>query len=89
MYLADRIGFHIAATTLALYGICPLEGQAAPTPNTARYNGELIRYANYIPFSTLVLIILYSFPADFNCRFLPRGQSASNLLSSLSLDRRH
>jgi hypothetical protein len=43
MYLADRIGFHIAAATMSLFQIQPLEGKTAPTPETATYMGDLIR----------------------------------------------
>jgi len=37
MYLADRTGFHIAATTTALYNIGPLEGTEIPDPDTIEY----------------------------------------------------
>jgi cytochrome P450 len=43
MSLADRIGFHIAATTMSLFQILPLEGKQAPTPDTAVYFGDLLR----------------------------------------------
>jgi hypothetical protein len=43
MYLAERVGFHIAVTTMALYKILPLEGKEVPAPEVVRYDGDLIR----------------------------------------------
>lgn len=43
MYLADRLGFHIAATTLYLYEILPLEGKERHRPDTVGYTGNTIR----------------------------------------------
>ena len=43
MYLADRTGFHIAATTIALYNIVPLEGEEIPDPNTIEYKKTALR----------------------------------------------
>jgi len=43
MYLADRTGFHIAATTIALYNIVPLEGEEIPDPNTIEYTNTIFR----------------------------------------------
>jgi len=43
MYLADRTGFHIAATTIALYNIVPLEGEEIPDPNTIEYTKTALR----------------------------------------------
>ena len=43
MYLADRIGFHMAASMVALYNIVPLEGQARPKPETVEYTDAGIR----------------------------------------------
>jgi hypothetical protein len=42
-YLADRAGFHIAATTIALYNIVPLEGAKIPDPNTIEYTDSGFR----------------------------------------------
>ncbi|KAG8844142.1 hypothetical protein FRB91_002809 [Serendipita sp. 411] len=38
MYLADRTGFHIAASTLSLFEVLPLEGQPAPKPDEVKYS---------------------------------------------------
>jgi hypothetical protein len=43
MYLADRAGFLIAATTIALYNIVPLEGAKIPDPNTIEYTDAVFR----------------------------------------------
>jgi hypothetical protein len=43
MYLADRAGFLIAATTIALYDIVPLEGAKIPDPNTIEYTDAAFR----------------------------------------------
>lgn len=43
MYLADRAGFHIAASTVALYNIVPLEGANIPDPNTVEYTDTAFR----------------------------------------------
>jgi hypothetical protein len=43
MYLADRAGFNIAATTIALYNIVPLEGAEIPDPNTIEYTDTTFR----------------------------------------------
>jgi hypothetical protein len=43
MYLADRAGFHIAATTIALYKILALEGAKIPDPRTVEYTGDAFR----------------------------------------------
>ncbi|KAG8805393.1 hypothetical protein FRC17_005540 [Serendipita sp. 399] len=37
MYLADRAGFHVAATTVSLFHILPLEGNQRPDPATVKY----------------------------------------------------
>jgi hypothetical protein len=49
--MADRIGFHLAATLLALYSISPLRGQKIPHPDTIEYTDRAIRYV----YSTLFL----------------------------------
>jgi hypothetical protein len=43
MHLADRSGFLIAATTIALYNIVPLEGATIPDPNTIEYSDATFR----------------------------------------------
>jgi hypothetical protein len=43
MYLADRAGFHISATTIALYNIVPLEGAEIPEPDTIEYADTAFR----------------------------------------------
>jgi hypothetical protein len=43
MYLADRAGFNIAATTIALYKIVPLEGAEIPDPDTIEYTDTAFR----------------------------------------------
>jgi len=42
-YLADRSGFHIAASTAALYDIVPLEGRTRPDPKSVEYTDTLFR----------------------------------------------
>ncbi|PVF98744.1 cytochrome P450 [Serendipita vermifera] len=44
VHLADRVGFHLATTLLALYSILPLEGHKVPDPNSIQYNDGTIRY---------------------------------------------
>ncbi|PVF98743.1 cytochrome P450 [Serendipita vermifera] len=44
MHMADRIGFHLAATILALYSISPLKDQIIPDPNTIEYTDRVIRH---------------------------------------------
>jgi hypothetical protein len=43
MYLADRAGFNIAATTIALYNVTPLEGAEIPDANTIEYTDTIFR----------------------------------------------
>jgi hypothetical protein len=43
MYLADSAGFQIAATTIALYDIVPLEGAKIPDPNIIEYTDAAFR----------------------------------------------
>ncbi|KAG8797782.1 hypothetical protein FRC17_007646 [Serendipita sp. 399] len=38
MYLADRAGFHIAASTMSLFDVLPLEGQTVPHPDDVEYS---------------------------------------------------
>ncbi|PVF98200.1 cytochrome P450 [Serendipita vermifera] len=44
MYLADRVGFHVAVMTMLLYEILPLEGKSAPKPEEAQYSSNFIRF---------------------------------------------
>ncbi|KIM28343.1 hypothetical protein M408DRAFT_329443 [Serendipita vermifera MAFF 305830] len=37
MYLADRIGFHIAATMVSLFEVTPLKGASRPEPGSTEY----------------------------------------------------
>jgi hypothetical protein len=42
-YIADRSGFHVAASTAALYDIAPLEGRTRPDPKSVKYTDTAFR----------------------------------------------
>lgn len=44
MHLADRFGFHLVTTIMAVYDVLPLEGAPPLDPNAIQYTGNLIRY---------------------------------------------
>ena len=48
MYLADRLGFHYAATMAALFSILPLEGKTIPDPETIVYSDVALRWVELI-----------------------------------------
>lgn len=43
MHLADRFGFHLVTTIMAVYDVLPLEGAPPLDPNAIQYTGNLIR----------------------------------------------
>ncbi|KIM23782.1 hypothetical protein M408DRAFT_250244 [Serendipita vermifera MAFF 305830] len=43
MYLADRTGFHVAASLVALYDLVPLKGQSRPDPASVVYTDAAFR----------------------------------------------
>lgn len=85
MYLADRIGFHVATTTAALYEIAPLEGRNRPKPESVKYTEGLLTRVKHYKDDESWLILLYRLPVGFECRFLPRGQRSQELLKTISL----
>jgi hypothetical protein len=43
MHLADKILFHVAATTVSLFTVTPLDGSRIPDPNTVEYTDAALR----------------------------------------------
>jgi hypothetical protein len=43
MYLADRLAFHIVATTVSLFRILPLEGNTLPDPKDIEWSDTAVQ----------------------------------------------
>jgi hypothetical protein len=43
MYLADRTGFHVAASTIAVFDVAPIPGKDRPKPELAEYTDAAFR----------------------------------------------
>ncbi|PVF92944.1 cytochrome P450 [Serendipita vermifera] len=44
MHLADKVAFHVAATTMALFDVVPLEGRTIPDPDSVEYTDAALRH---------------------------------------------
>jgi len=47
MYVADRVGFHIATTTAAMYDIVPPAGKFRPDPKEVKYTDGAFRRVSW------------------------------------------
>lgn len=48
MHLADRFGFHLATSIMAVYDVLPMEGRPPLDPKGIEYKGNLIRCVGWV-----------------------------------------